>query len=542
MNVMGRATPAWFTKMAPVVLLTVACGSVVSSASGIQLGTKTTVDPAVLGTTQVPSKDLPVLRVGALETTTLDPSYITTDSEREIASLLFEPLVVLDETSQPGPGAALSWSTDDNIEWTFKLDPEGRFHNGEAVTAQSFIDGFSFLADPENLVPNAYLGVDAGIVGFADVALGDAEDIAGLAAPDDHTLVITLNKPNALLPSLLANESFAPRSRASLDAESSQSTRPNGNGPFEIVGEWDEESAVIVQPVGDTGHIVRFELFDSVDAMFRDRTLDISHVPDRERDQVRFEAGDAMVERTSGTYNYLAFPIQTAPFDDPQVRRALSLAIDRERLVDDVFSGAKLPAVGFAPAGSPGSRPRDCDSCVFDPEEARRLLGDTEIFGDKPIELAFNTGRDHEVWMQAIGAQWSEVFGVEVRFKPIGPAPYFEAIQTGAHTGPYRLKWSTDFAHAMSFLEPLFVDEDEATVGYDNEKITTIAQSFLQLADPYDENGSKLVAQMTDLLDEDMPIIPVYAEVGARVTSDAVSELHLNLDGSAQLRNVILTP
>ncbi len=497
--------------------------------------------PADLENARTEVEGLPALRVGGLTPSSFDPAYARTETELEIASLLFRPLVSLDRLSHPVAGAALRWKTDDKLHWTFKLDPEGRFHNGEPVTAQSFVDAMMFLADPDNGCPNGYLGIDARIEGFEEMARGDAEVISGISAPDSLTLNITLTEANALLPSMLAHVAFAPRSEAALGNGEIAALQPIGNGPFAIYEPWDGASPVSLSPVERADHVVRFEFFDSVESMFADETLDISHVPVDQIDRLRSEpARGQLIDRSIGAYNYLAFPLDQAPFDNREVRRALSLAIDREALVDQVFANGKKPAVGFAPTGSLGSTLGDCTSCVYDPDLARRLIEDAGGFGTDAIELAFNTGRNHEEWVQMVGAQWAEVFGIEVRYKPDGAVSYFEAIESGAHTGPYRLAWSIDFAHAMSFLEPLFVGEDNTTMGYRNFKIDEISSRLLQVDDPYSEDGSALVSLMTARLNEDMPIIPVFAHVGARVLSDQVSEVQMNLDGSVRLEDAIL--
>jgi ABC-type oligopeptide transport system substrate-binding subunit len=525
-------------------MLLSACGALPAETAGadVTMTREEATVTTVLGTAQDTVGDLPVLRVGGLETSSLDPAFVKTETEAEIASLVFRPLVGLDRLSHPVAGAALGWKTDDNREWTFDLDPQGRFHNGEPVTAGSFVAAMMFLANPDNGCPNAYLGVDARIEGFEDMARGDADTISGLEVSDALTLTIRLTEPNALLPSMLAHMAFAPRSEAALSDGEMAALQPIGNGPFTISEPWDGASPVSLNPVGSAAFAIRFEFFDSVESMFVDRTLDVSHVPVDQFEALRAASSrDRIIDRSVGAYNYLAFPMDHAPFDNPEVRRALSLAIDREALVEQVFANGKKPAVGFAPSGSLGSTPGDCTSCVYDPDLARQLIEDAGGFDDDAIELAFNTDRNHEEWVQAVGAQWAEVFGIEVRFKPDGTVPYFEAIESGAHTGPYRLGWSVDFAHAMSFLEPLFVGEDNSTLGYRSFAIDTISSRLMEIDDPYSEDGAALVSLMTARLNKDMPIIPVFAHIGARVLSDQVSEVQLNLDGSVRLEDAILS-
>ena len=210
-----------------------------------------------------------------------------------------------------------------------------------------------------------------------------------------------------------------------------------------------------------------------------------------------------------------------------------------ERAVDRV--DVHRDAAELAPRAEPligGERGADVAGCVECVDTGGVAAGG---LGVDVLELAFNTGRDHELWVQAVGAQWAKEFGLEVVFKSDGPAPYFEAIELGTLAGPYRLGWSTDFPHAMSFLGPLFVGDSNNTAGYNSQTVTEAAAKLMQMENPYDEQGSQMVSIITDQLNEDMPIVPVYADLSARLLSDAVSDVHLNLDGSVRLKDAILT-
>jgi ABC-type oligopeptide transport system substrate-binding subunit len=490
-----------------------------------------------------------VVRVGIPGPKSLDSVNIVEGPVMEIGRLLYQSLTGLDDESRPVPAAAESWANSDHTEWTFRLRP-ATFHNGEPVTAESFVAAFHHLADPTVEAEGAFLGVEAGIEGFAAVATGDADRIVGVQALDEATLRIRLSSPNSLLPALLAHPAFAPRAPAAIADPDSHQQHPIGNGSYAMVASWTEGSTIALapfpafaEPDGDAhSHRFRFVTFNSPEDMYADRSLDITYVPESELVSLRRQsARDRLVEAPVTSYNYIAFPLDKAPFDDPRIRRALSLAIDRDALVAEVFGTARLPATGFAPGGSLASSPDDCRYCEHDVLEARKLVRAAGGFPGGVVELAFNDDRNHADWMQALGQQWADAFEIEVRFVSDGTVPYLAAARSGAFDGPFRLRWSGDYPHAMAFIAPLFIGEDAVTKGYSNPGLEAEAEQLWTMDDPFGEEATDLVAAMTDRLSEDMPIIPIFTEAAHRLHSERVSDVRLLIDGSLRLEHLTLT-
>lgn len=505
--------------------------------------------PTVLSGATVAPASLPVVRVGTLTPESLDSVNIVDGPTLEIGRLLYESLTGLDNDGRPVPAAAESWTTDDHVEWTFTLR-SGSFHNGEPVTAESFVAAFAHLGDPSVEAGGAYLGVDAGIDGFVAYATGDADRIIGIETVDSSTLRIRLTAPNSLLPLMLAHPAFAPRPAAAIADPSAHRQRPIGNGPYAMAASWTEGSTIELAPFPRFGqphpdgdeYRFRFVTFQSLEEMYVDRSLDITYVPASELGSLRRRSErERLVEAPVASYNYIAFPLDVAPFDDPRIRRALSLAIDRVALVAEVFDTSKLPATGFAPSGSLASSPDDCIYCAHDVLEARKLVRAAGGFPDGVVELAFNDDRNHADWVQVLGQQWTDAFGIEVRFVSDGTIPYLDAARAGAFDGPFRLRWSGDYPHAMAFIAPLFVGENRVTKGYSNPGLVAEAEQIWTLDDPSGAEATGVVSAMTQTLSEDMPIIPIFTDAAHRLHSDRVGDVQLRVDGSLRLEDLTVT-
>lgn len=477
-----------------------------------------------LPSTEALPADLPVLHVGSLGLTSLDAADLSGAGDREIGRLIHRGLTTIGGDGLPAPGIARSWATTDDVTWEFALGAGHTFHDGSPITAPSFVEAIDHLLDPEAGALGGYLADLAGII--------------GAAALDDTTLEITLNRPNALLPLIVAEPTFAPRASSGTIV---------GSGPYTWVGDWDGTGRLDLVPYAAfhgrvPGHAIAVHFFETVEEMYASEDLDISDVPPEEADRMKLTAAGERLRRPPvAAYNYIALPLNVDPFDDYRVRRALSLAIDRQAIVEEVFGAGKTAVTGFTPSRSTGAVPNNCHNCRYDPEEARRLMKAAGGIPDGVIEFAFNTGSEHEVWVQAVADQWIEVFGIEVQFRPESAEIYFDDIESGLMKGPYRLAWSSDFSHAMSFLEPLFVVDERITKGFNDERLGLLAEEFHHLSDPYGPEGAHIVAAMARVLDEQMPIIPLFADRSFQLISERVSSVRSLASGVLALEDAILT-
>lgn len=478
---------------------------------------------------------------GILEPAAIDSFDVQESAGFEVARLLYDGLTALAPDLSVEPAVAESWETDDNAVWTFTLRDDVTFHDGTPVNAEAFVRGFNFAADPANLSGVAYQGsVIAGIDGWEAVEFEEATEISGVVAIDDTTLEITLVAPFPLLPKVMAHPVFSPRPEGEINPDS-----PIGNGAYRMDGDWERDTLIRVvrneEYYGEAGgpDAIEFRIFDSIETMYLEvqaGNLDVGDVPPEQLESAQGEFGDRFIQLDIGALDFLGFPT-IAPFDDPDIRRALSLAIDRQAIIDAIFAGTRAPADGFAPPLAPGAT-SGCANTGFDPDQAKELY-DAAGGIDGPITLYFESGAGNEEWIEAVGNLWQQNLGVEdVEFVGLEFNAFFDALQSEEGIdGPFHLGWLWDYPSADNFLSPLFLSTSFDNISrYESTAFDSTIEDFR--AAPDEEAGFPALAEAQDVLCEDMPVAPMFFETAQKVFSENVSNVNYTVFGYTELESV----
>jgi len=333
----------------------------------------------------------------AAEPADLDPQVQFAATDYNIANALFEGLTWTDaKTSLPVPGAAERWDeSPDGRVYTFHLRPEARWSNGDPVSASDFVFSFhrilrpTFASASANMlwpIKNARAFNSGKITDFS---------LVGVKALDPVTLEITLEQPTGYLPALTANQAWFPVPQKTIekfgaaDRMGSVWTRPGnlvGNGPFQLT-EWTPNGRIVVEKNPHYWNVAhcrlnRVEFFPmdnpaSEELAFRAGQLHVTAalpgLPVSKIAAYRAEIPRRLRIEPLLATDYLIFNTARAPFDRPALRRALSLAIDRDAIVG-LYQGSVLPARGLTPPNCGGytmeGAPHD------DAAAARTLLAD----------------------------------------------------------------------------------------------------------------------------------------------------------------------
>jgi oligopeptide transport system substrate-binding protein len=358
--------------------------------------------------------DRPV-RIGIGEPQHLIPSNAIESSGIQVLAALFTPLVAFDAGHKPYPVAAESVESPDNVVWTIKLKDGYTFHDGEKVTADHYINAWNFAAYGPNGQNGAYFfervqgyeqlqGKDPdGPDGPQPPAEPVARKLSGLVKVDELTFTVTLSAPFADFRSLVANNIFFPMPSAAWAADGSLidefELRPIGNGPFKMKGSWERGSRIEVERYdaypGPRPKIsgIEFRVYHEPLAEYADllagNTDVLRSIPTEHLSKAADDLGERFLQSPSSNFHFLAFPIYQPEFAKPEVRRAISMAIDRDEITHAVFKDSQIPARSFVPPVVAGARPDVCgEYCRFDPVRARKLY--TANGGPDRIQIAYN--------------------------------------------------------------------------------------------------------------------------------------------------------
>ncbi len=515
----------------------------------------------------VPSADDPVpggsLRYAlAADPSSLDPAYADDEEAQLVVDALFDSLTTLDAQLRPVPGAAQSWTvSDDQQTWTFRIDPRQQFHDGTPVTAEDFARAFRRLADG-TLQPRPFLAYQLTDVDGFEAAQSTGEPLSGVGVDDEGQLVIRLQRPNADFASVVSHPTLGPVPQAALDNAFSFGQQPIGNGPFRMAEAWAHDQFIRITRADDDVLLdeVLFRIYSDdpgqaqVWADFTAGQLHVARVPAGQRRDALASYGQAG-DGTDGpgvlngpwatSYHY-GFNTTRAPFDNPIVRQAVSLLVDRESLAADVLLSTRTPATSLLPVGMNSIAEDSCPWCQHDPEAAIALLEDAEIVLDPaeigPLELLHLRGQTDAAIAGRIADAITEHLGLEVTVRELGLTAYATAIREGeGHL--HRAGWTADHAMPGAFLVPLFHSRE---VGDDNHSAFVDPEVDLlldQAASTADlRQRLDLYAQASSRIGEQAPIIPMFDYGLGRIVSDDVGGFRMDALTRVNLADVWLRP
>ena len=501
---------------------------------------------------------------GIVRPRSIDPFDAVDDGGLTVARQLFEPLCAFAYgTGELTCRAASSYEvSEDARTFTFHLRP-ATFHNGDAVTSADFKRAWERLVDPDAAVakergasPHAYhLSL---VEGYDELRAGDARELSGVACPDDATLVVTLAAPYADFPAVTTHPALAPVPALATEDPEAFATRPVGNGPFRLEGDWTADVGSLslarfdahFDPAADLARVV-LRLEADTDAAYQDfqtGELDVSPCPVNEASEAasshcrsedgrtmtlgqRFVCGPALA-----TY-CLVCNTAAGPCADAAVRQALSLAIDRTYLAETVFRGTRLAADGIIPPPVPGYRLGAWAYAAFDRERAAAQLESSYPLGTddmRPlsVRLMYLAGGGHDDVMDAVAGDF-ERLGVAC----VPEAEDLETFQARLDAGDFdlvRLDCTAEVPVAERLLFPWFHSSSR-------EGANRSGLADAQIDEQLDAVRSTVDAAARVALIEDVdaeigrrcPAIPLVFHAQCQVGSDRVA--YLTVDPAGQV-------
>ncbi|MEO6714854.1 MAG: ABC transporter substrate-binding protein [Mycobacteriales bacterium] len=522
---------------------------------------------------EAPKSEAPAAGSGTYSVFLSEPEHLmpsnTNESEGNLVlSGLFTGLISYKaEDSSPVNEMAESIESTDQKVWTIKIKPDWTFHNGEKVTAASYVDSWNYGALSTNAQNNNTFYNK--IAGWADLQ-GTAADpsasppvvevapkgktMSGLKAVDDTTIEVTLTEPFSQFPLTLGYNAYYPMPKAALeggaDGAKNWEQAPVGNGPFMMDGKWEHDTSIKLKEFPDYKGTkakaagVEFKIYKEVTTAYIDAqagNVDIIDViPPEKIPTMEADFPGRNINYTSSTFTYMGFPLYDKRFGGDakkDLRKALSMAIDREAITKTIFNGTRTPATSIISEVVAGSRKDVCKACVFNTEEAKKLY-DAAGGIEGPITIWFNSGAGHEAWTEAVANMWKENLGVkDVKFKALDFAQYLPLVDEFKVDGPYRLGWGMDYPSPQNYLEPLYSTGASSNgFKYSNKEVDRLIQEGNKAASV--DDGIKLYQQAEDLILEDMPNIPMFFATQQAVHTEKVANVVIDAFGNIQLANV----
>ena len=456
---------------------------------------------------------------------TLDPQLNEDTSGFHIIRDLFEGLLSQDGDGNLVPGVATHYTASDgNKTYTFTLREEARWSNGDPVTAHDFVYGWRRAVDPATASPYGWYLELTEIVNAKAILAGEkAPEELGVSAKDDHTLEVRLNTPLPYFPAMTTYATLFPAHRATIEAHGNDWTAPGNmvsNGAYtleEVV--LNEYHTRVKNPVywGAGGVIIEkvtgLVINDDNQALTRYRAGELDHlepVPAGQYPALKEELPDqaTSVPRLCSYYYAINHTGSGNPaLHDVRVRRALSMAIDRDVIVSQLLKGGQWPAYNFTHRKTAGFEMPDIAYGMLSQAErdaeATKLMSEAGV-GDLSLKLIYNTSESHKQIATVISQMWKQKLGVETELANFEWKTYL-GIRSNQEFDLARSGWCGDYNEASTFLDLLTTTHGANDGKYSSERIDELMRAS-KLA----ENPNEMYTEVEQILADDMAIIPIY--------------------------------
>ncbi|WP_454963660.1 peptide ABC transporter substrate-binding protein [Filifactor alocis] len=496
------------------------------------------------------------------EPKSIDPALNTAVDGHQVIIGVFEGLCRLDEKDQGIPGIAESWDiSEDNLTYTFHLR-DAKWSDGQPVKASDFVYAWKRAVDPATAAEYAYQMYYL----KNGEAINNGEkpvDELGVKAIDDKTLEVTLESVTPYFLQLTAFPTYMPvrEDVVSADPEGWALNMDTyiGNGPFKVQ-EWKHDDVLKLVKnenyydadkvkLDGIDYVFIVEASTAVSA-FESGEIDYMEAVPAEKIAVLEEANDENFKILPylGTYFYI-FNMNQEPVNNPKVRKALSLAINRTDIVEQVTKAGQVPATGFVPKGvSMSDGTTDFQETAGDynmpiddskVEEAKQLMAEAgypDGQGFPTIELLYNTNEEHKAIAEAIQAMWKQNLGINVELRN----EEWKVFQTSRNEGNYtvaRHGWIGDYVDPMTFLDMWITASGNNDAKFSNPKYDElISKAKSTLGKERDD--AMLEAQA--ILMEELPVMPIYYYTNAILMRSTVKNAPKSITGPVNYREAYL--
>jgi oligopeptide transport system substrate-binding protein len=422
------------------------------------------------------------LRLRGTDPLVLDPALAQDADSAVYIVEIFSGLVRLDKDLKLQPDLAQTWDTSaDGKTYTFHLNPKATFQDGRPVTTADVKYSWERALSPDtgSVTAENFLG---DIVGAKDVSRGRATEISGLKIIDDLTLSVTLDAAKPYFLYKLTYPTSFIVSQTQIKANPKRWTQlPIGTGPYKL-SKW-KLGEQLVLTAYDNFYLgapslktVTYDLAGgSALVAYEQGDIDLTGVGLDDLDRAQ-DPSDPLnkefVQVPSQSIDYIGFNTAQAPFDDPKVRQAFALAVDRKKIDEVVLKSAEPVATGILAPGVPGYTPDD-KTYPYDPDQARKLLSESKYANNMPaITLAESgAGASANDATQAIVQNWKDILGVDVKIQQAESATFFGDLDANRYQ-MFEIGWIMDYPDPEDVLDLLFYSKSrQNSTQYNNPDV-----------------------------------------------------------------------
>jgi oligopeptide transport system substrate-binding protein len=398
----------------------------------------------------------------------------------------YSGLVSFDPQLNLTPDLAESWDvSSDGTTYTFHLRTNAKFHDGRAVTAQDFVYSLERAVSPALKSDTAltYLG---DIVGVQEFAAGQTDHVTGISAIDEHTLQIKIDAPKPYFLLKLTYPTAFVLDKQNVESGEDWYRHPNGTGPYRLT-EWTSFERIVYEANKDfylgtpsIPYIVITLFTGDSQRLYETGDVDITgaYSIDRFTDPTE-PLHNELRTGVSLCTGYITFDTTQPPFDDVNVRKAFSMAFNRQQYIDVVVNGRALPAQGIYPPGLPGFNIA-LQGLPYDPAQARELLKQSKYGENLPSIVFTNAGIGSYISadVAALADMWKKNLGVTISVENLEPNFYYDHIYSNDHGQLFSGGWCADYPDPENFADVLFhTGAQQNSGGYSNPQLDTLLEA-----------------------------------------------------------------
>ena len=470
-----------------------------------------------------------------------------------VMDLIFTGLVSYNVKGAIQNELADSIKTEDSQNYTIKIKSGETFSDGSPITAKNFVDAWNFGAAAKNTQLNSYFFES--IKGYDAVSAKDStlDKMEGLKVVDDQTFTVELAAPESDFPLRLGYTAFYPLPESAYKDPAAFGQNPVGNGPYKLdAGGWQHNVAVklVVNdkyngPRKAKNGGVTFKLYNSPDAAYTDVQSDnldvLDQVPPSGLQNFKTDFKDRFVNQPYAGNSTMTIPSYLPEFEGEagQMRRqAISMAIDRQQIIDKIFYGNKKVAADFTSpvldgyvANLPGS-----EVLKFDAAKAKALWQKADAISPWPADKVFTItsnidGAGNKEYITAMANQIATNLGIKAELNPIATFKEMRnLVNKKALTGASRAGWQADYPSLYNFLGPLYGTGAGSNDGnYSNPAFDAKLKEGLSAKTV--EAGNKLFNDAQEILLKDLPVVPLWYSAVQGVWSNNVNAVQFGWNG-----------